>query len=116
MRICALGDLNKNVLIFMQCLESKEIDVLENIFYRQVHASDSHNGRIFRCLVEDMASNACTIGSSVVEFRGHDLCNLSESFAHFRDFLVQIDNVLFEIIDFKLEDLNWIKRHSVEAV
>ena len=67
----------------MQYLEGKEIEFVQN-FIRQGFASGSHNGRIFR-LLADMASNACSIGSSVVEFILHDMGDLSESIAHVFD-------------------------------
>ena len=71
-------------------------------------------------IIEFMQSNAAEcdsqVSSSVHEFRVHDLGHLSESIAHWVDLSSQIDNVLFEVIDFSLELLNWIELDFCEAV
>ena len=90
--------------------------IFGEIFIGKVHASDGNNGRIFRCFIDDRASNACTIGSFFEELRRKNFCNLSESLAHIRLFSVDVDNVLFETIDFLLELLSWIFRLSGNAV
>ena len=63
-------------------------------------------------IIEFMQSNAAEcdsqVSSSVHEFRVHDLGHLSESIAHGVDLSGQIENVLFEVIDFSLELVNWI--------
>merc|ERR1719189_3367743 len=60
----------------------------------------------------DMVSNVCRIGSSVAyELHLHDLSDLCESIAHLFEFIGQIGNFKFEMIDFSLERLNWINRN-----
>merc|ERR1719189_1922957 len=60
----------------------------------------------------DMVSNVCRIGSSVAyELHLHDLSDLCESIAHLFEFIGQIRNFKFEMIDFSLERLNWINRN-----
>ena len=71
-------------------------------------------------IIEFMQSNAkecdSQVSSSVHEFRVHDLRNLSESIAHRVDLIRQIKNVLFEVIDFGLELVNWVDSRRSLAV
>ena len=90
--------------------------IFGEIFIGKVHASDGNNGRIFRCFIDDMASNACTIGSFFEELTRQNFCKLSESLAQFQVFSFEVANVLLEKIDIILEILNLINRDSAGAV
>ena len=71
-------------------------------------------------IIEFMQSNAAEcdsqVSSSVHEFRVHDYGHLSESIAHWVDLSGHVENVLFEVIDFSLELVNWFDSGCGRAV
>ena len=68
----------------MHCLEGKEIEFEQNFLLGKV-LQEVVTMDAFLGFCADMASNACRIGSSVFEFRLHDMGDLSERIAHALD-------------------------------